>query len=128
MTDYIGLLRAVNLPGHNRVAMAALRELLLGLDLAEPRTLLQSGNFVFRGDARSPAVLERLLEAEAVRRLLSRGHRPLAAHCPVAREAARNPANRTQLEHGAQARRDGRDLTPLFPPFPLFPLQLFALA
>jgi uncharacterized protein (DUF1697 family) len=69
MTDYIGLLRAVNLPGHNRVAMAALRELLLGLELAEPRTLLQSGNFVFSGDARSPAVLERLLEAEAVRRL-----------------------------------------------------------
>jgi len=69
VTDYIGLLRAVNLPGHNRVTMPELRELLLGLGLGEPRTLLQSGNFVFRGAPRSRVELERLFEVEAARRL-----------------------------------------------------------
>jgi len=69
MTVYIALLRAVNLPGHNQVAMADLRAFLSGLGFADPRTLLQSGNLVFRGAAQTGARLERLLEAEAAARL-----------------------------------------------------------
>jgi uncharacterized protein (DUF1697 family) len=69
MTAHIGLLRAVNLAGRNRVAMSDLRDFLIGLGFTDPRTLLQSGNAVFGGGARSTAQLERLLEAESERTL-----------------------------------------------------------
>jgi uncharacterized protein (DUF1697 family) len=64
MTTYIGLLRAINLAGRNRVAMADLRDMLSSLGFEEPRTLLQSGNVLFRGRPRTAAQLERHLEAE----------------------------------------------------------------
>lgn len=66
MTTWIGLLRAVNLGSHNKVSMAELRDLLGGLGLIQPRTLLQSGNIVFDSDQRSAARLETRLE-DAVR-------------------------------------------------------------
>ncbi len=59
MTTYIGLLRAVNLGSHNRVAMSDLREWLVALGMASAQTLLQSGNMVFGSDARSAAPLEK---------------------------------------------------------------------
>jgi uncharacterized protein (DUF1697 family) len=60
---YVALLRAINLAGQNRVAMSALRDFAEALHLEEPRTLLQSGNLVFRSRSRADA-LERQLEAE----------------------------------------------------------------
>ena len=48
MTSYVALLRAVNLAGLNRVPMAELRRVAEGVGLGEARTLLQSGNLVFR--------------------------------------------------------------------------------
>src|SRR5512134_634232 len=69
MTAYIALLKGINIAGHKRVAMADLRALVTRLGLADARTLLQSGNLVFRGDGRTPAQLERQLEAEIERRL-----------------------------------------------------------
>ena len=69
MTSYIALLRGVNVGGNKLVAMAELRDLLAGLDCVDARTLLQSGNAVFRSAERSAAALEQRLEAEALRRL-----------------------------------------------------------
>ena len=69
MTIYISLLRAVNLAGHNKVGMADLRDLLVRLGMQDVRSLLQSGNLVFRRDARTTAQLEGLLEVAAVKRL-----------------------------------------------------------
>jgi uncharacterized protein (DUF1697 family) len=65
---YIGLLRAVNLGPHNKVAMSDLRDLLAAAGMREPQTLLQSGNVVFRS-SRATAGLERLFEAAAKKRL-----------------------------------------------------------
>ena len=48
--------------------MADLRELMTTLGLAEPQTLLQSGNVVFRSDA-TPGQLEVQLERAAAKRL-----------------------------------------------------------
>ena len=62
MTTYIGLLRAVNLGPTNKVAMADLRTLLSELGLADVKSLLQSGNLVFRS-RQSAAKLEGILEA-----------------------------------------------------------------
>ena len=69
MTTHIGLLRAINLGPHNRVAMKELCALLGSLDLHEPRSLLQSGNVIFGCDAKSTAKLEGALEAALAKRL-----------------------------------------------------------
>jgi uncharacterized protein (DUF1697 family) len=65
MTAHIALLRAVNLPGHNKVAMAELRTCLEQQGFTAVRTLLQSGNAVFGGGRRRGAALERQLEETA---------------------------------------------------------------
>lgn len=69
MPTFIALLRAVNLGPHNKVAMADLRGLLTELGMEDPRSLLQSGNLVFRSDHSKTAELEGLLEDEAEARL-----------------------------------------------------------
>ena len=69
MATYIGLLRAVNLPGHNKIAMADLRDVLTRLGMRDVVTLLQSGNFVCRSDVRSSPELERLIEETATKQL-----------------------------------------------------------
>jgi uncharacterized protein (DUF1697 family) len=66
---YIALLRAVNVGGSKPVAMAALRGLLTALSFTDGRSLLASGNLVFRSEARRTSDLERLLETEAATRL-----------------------------------------------------------
>ena len=63
MTSYVALLRGVNLGGHKMVAMAELRAMLELLGFSDVKTLLQSGNAVFRGPAKPPARLEQQLEA-----------------------------------------------------------------
>ena len=68
MAPHIGLLRAINLAGLNRVSMTELRALMTALGLADAQTLLQSGNVVFRSDA-LPDQLERQLEQAAAKRL-----------------------------------------------------------
>ena len=101
MTTYIALLRGINVGGNKLVAMADLRALVARLGFADVRTLLQSGNLVFRSDRRSPAQLERVLEAETTQRLgLEAAYFVRTAgewHAVVARnpfraEAARDPA------------------------------------
>ena len=59
----IALLRGINLAGRNRIAMADLRAMLQDLGFDDPRTLLQSGNAIFRTSKPVDATLERTLEA-----------------------------------------------------------------
>jgi len=68
MAINVALLRGINVGGNRKVAMSDLRGLLAKLGLADPRSLLQSGNLVFRSSA-LPGDLELLLEAEAEKRL-----------------------------------------------------------
>lgn len=64
---YVALLRAINVGGKNAIAMADLRAMCDELGLDDARTLLQSGNLVFRTNvARSH--LARTLEAETEKR------------------------------------------------------------
>jgi uncharacterized protein (DUF1697 family) len=60
--NHVALLRAVNVGGRNRVAMAQLRELLEGLGYGEVRTHLQSGNAVFTAGAAPPERVAREIE------------------------------------------------------------------
>ena len=60
MTTYAALLRAVNVGGTGKVAMADLRKAVEGIGYKNVRTLLQSGNLIFETHAKSP---EKALEA-----------------------------------------------------------------
>lgn len=102
LTTFIGLLRAVNLAGRNKVRMADLRDLLAGLGMEDPRTLLQSGNVVFRTASRAAAQLERTLEREAEKRLglrtdffvrTTREWKAVIAGNPFPEEAERDPGH-----------------------------------
>jgi len=101
MTSYVALLRAVNVAGKS-LAMAALRDYASTLGLAEPRTLLQSGNLIFRSTGKNPAELEKLLELQAEKRLgvttdfLVRSGKELSsviANNPFPAAARRDPAH-----------------------------------
>jgi uncharacterized protein (DUF1697 family) len=102
MPTQIALLRAVNLAGHAQVAMADLRDLLARLGFADPRSLLQSGNLVFRSGRVSSSALERLLETETEKRLglqtdflvrTATEWQAVVAHNPFRREAERDPSH-----------------------------------
>jgi uncharacterized protein (DUF1697 family) len=69
MTSYVALLRAVNLGGDTVLKMEDLRNVLAALGLKDVRTLLQSGNAVFRAPTVPPASVELRLERELERRL-----------------------------------------------------------
>ena len=70
MTTYIALLRGINVGGHKKVGMAELRAFAGELGLEDARTLLQSGNLVFRHAGQTtPAALEKRLETGAAKRL-----------------------------------------------------------
>jgi uncharacterized protein (DUF1697 family) len=64
----VAFLRAVNVGGTGKLAMADLRALADELGLGEPKTLLQSGNLVFDAKAKSPVKLETLLEGAIKKR------------------------------------------------------------
>ena len=102
MTIHIALLRGINVGGHKRVAMSDLRDLLSQLGFMDARSLLQSGNLVFRSNARTGVNLERLLEAEAEKRLELRTDflvrsaeewKAVVARNPFPDEAERDPAH-----------------------------------
>jgi uncharacterized protein (DUF1697 family) len=69
MTTHIALLRGINVGGHKKVAMSDLRGFVAELGFDDVRSLLQTGNLVFRGNGRTGAGLERLLEVQAEQRL-----------------------------------------------------------
>jgi uncharacterized protein (DUF1697 family) len=52
MPVLLAFLRAVNVGGHAKIKMDALRELFLSLKFAEPQTYVQSGNVIFKSSER----------------------------------------------------------------------------
>ncbi len=70
MATWIGLLRGINVGGHNILPMAELRNDLESLKLENVRTYIQSGNVVFDSAARSASSL-----AEKIARCIEDRHR-----------------------------------------------------
>ena len=102
MTTYIALLRAINVGGHKKIAMSDLRAFVKALGFDDVRIQLQTGNLVFRGNARASTTLERLLESETAERLelqtdfFVRTDKELAAiiaQNPFPNEARRDPSH-----------------------------------
>jgi uncharacterized protein (DUF1697 family) len=69
MSIQIALLRGINVGGRNIVSMSDVRELFDELDFVDAKTVLQSGNVLFRNDRKSSASLEGFLETETAKRL-----------------------------------------------------------
>jgi uncharacterized protein (DUF1697 family) len=69
MTVQVALLRAVNVGGQGKLAMADLRALCEGLGYADVRTVVQTGNLVFRTDDEGGPMLEQRLEKELLEQL-----------------------------------------------------------
>ena len=61
--QYVALLRGVNVGGNGKLAMADLRISLEELGFSDVRTILQSGNAIFRGTKQPPAGIEKVIEA-----------------------------------------------------------------
>jgi uncharacterized protein (DUF1697 family) len=102
VTTCIALLRGINVGGNRMVAMAALRSAFEELGFTGVKTLLQSGNVVFRGAAKPTAALEVRLEKEIGRRIgftpdfhvrTAEEWRAIIAGNPFAECAARTPAH-----------------------------------
>jgi uncharacterized protein (DUF1697 family) len=101
VTTFVALLRAINVAGHQMVAMADVRGLLTSLGFADPRSLLQSGNLVFRADKGTARAVEGRLETEAARRLgletdffvrTAKEWQAIVSRNPFPEEAERDPA------------------------------------
>jgi uncharacterized protein (DUF1697 family) len=98
---HVALLRAINLAGRNRVAMADLRVLVEALGMKNVATLLQSGNVVFSaGATKSGDALERALETAAAKEFgfaidffvrTDKEWRAVVAGNPFRREAISDP-------------------------------------
>ena len=63
MPVWIALLRAVNLGPHGKLPMADLRKVLADLGFEDVRTIVQTGNAVFRAAGKAEAI-EKKIEAE----------------------------------------------------------------
>jgi len=65
MPTYAALLRGINVGGHNKVSMSALRDVVEGLGHTDVTTYIQSGNVVFTSKKDvTPAALERAIKNE----------------------------------------------------------------
>jgi uncharacterized protein (DUF1697 family) len=102
MTTYVALLRAVNLGAVNKVSMSELRDLLASLGFEDVRTILQTGNVVFRCDATSASGLEATLEREIAQSLRLKTTvfvrdadeiADVVAHNPFPRETKQDPSH-----------------------------------
>ncbi len=99
MNVFISMLRGVNVGGHNRIKMDALRELYESLKLRDPQTYVQSGNVVFKTKERDAGLLAAHIENGIER---SFGFRPavvVRTASDLRKVIARNPfATRTGID------------------------------
>jgi uncharacterized protein (DUF1697 family) len=101
MAVIISMLRGVNVGGHNKIKMEALRALYESLKLRDAQSYVQSGNVIFRTDERDMSRLAKRIEEGIVRKF---GFRPdviLRTAAEMREVIARNPfAKRRGIEPG----------------------------
>jgi uncharacterized protein (DUF1697 family) len=101
-TTFVALLRGINVGGHKKVAMSDVRDIVAEVGFSDGRTLLQSGNVVFRARPRPGAELERVLETSLEQRVGGRidffvrsadEWQAIVAQNPFSKEAKRDPGH-----------------------------------
>ena len=99
MAVFIAMLRGVNVGGHQKLNMEALRSLCTRLGLQDVQSYIQSGNLVFRDDGADPRVLAHRLQAAIEGKF---GFKPgiiLRTAAELRRVVAKNPfAGRAGIE------------------------------
>ena len=109
---HVALLRAVNVGGSKRLAMADLRAFFTSLGFESVETMLQSGNVVFASRSGASKELESRLEARAATDLdletdffvrSTRQWHALVRHNPFRREAKSNPSKLASVFLNSQA-------------------------
>jgi len=91
MPIVISMLRGVNVGGHNKIKMDALRALYESLGLRDPQTYVQSGNVIFRTEERDLVRLARRIENAIERRFGFRPHVIVRTASELRDVIARNP-------------------------------------
>ena len=100
MPILISMLRGVNVGGHHKIKMEALRALYESLKFEDPRTYVQSGNVIFRSKEKNSAALAKKIQ-DAIERTF--GFRPeviLRTTNELRKAIAANPFTGRDLEPG----------------------------
>src|SRR5882757_2776543 len=101
MAVIISMLRGVNVGGHNKIKMEALRALYESLKLRGAQTYVQSGNVIFRTEERDTARLTKRIEEGIERKFGFRPDVVLRTAAEMREVVARNPfAKRRGIEPG----------------------------
>jgi uncharacterized protein (DUF1697 family) len=101
MPVYISMLRGVNVGGHNKIKMDALRDLCASLECENPRTYVQSGNVIFRAKEKNPARLAKKIQDAIEKKFGFRPEVILRTADEMKKALAANPfAKRTGIEPG----------------------------
>src|SRR5467141_4381483 len=101
MAVIISMLRGVNVGGHNKIKMDALRALYESLKLRDAQTYVQSGNVIFRTEERDIARLTKRIEEGIERKFGFRPDVVLRTAAEMREVVARNPfAKRLGIEPG----------------------------
>jgi len=91
MPGYVALLRGINVGGHNKVAMADLRQIAADLGYTDVSTYIQSGNLLFGADSDDAAGLSAVLQRRIAERLDVRPVVVVLSAAELARVIADNP-------------------------------------
>ncbi len=101
MTVIISMLRGVNVGGHNKIKMEALRALYESLKLRDPQTYVQSGNVIFRTEERDLGRLTKRIQDGIEKKFGFRPEVILRTASELRDVIARNPfAKRRGIEPG----------------------------
>ena len=101
MPVIICMLRGVNVGGHNKIKMDALKALCVSLKLKDPQTYVQSGNVIFSTEENNLAKLGTRIQDAIERKIGFRPNVMLRTAAEMRKVVARNPfAKRSGIEPG----------------------------
>jgi uncharacterized protein (DUF1697 family) len=99
MPVLISMLRAVNVGGHSKIKMDALRAVYASLKFDNPQTYLQSGNVIFQTSERRPDVVAKRIQSGIEKKFACRTDIILRTTAELRSVVARNPfAKRSNVE------------------------------
>ena len=99
MPVLISMLRGVNVTGYNKIPMEALRQLYESLGLRAAQTYIQSGNVVFKSNAKDLSTLAKRIEDAIEKKFSFRPAVTLRTTAELKSVIARNPfAKRREIE------------------------------
>jgi len=101
MPVVISFLRGVNVGGHAKIKMDALRDLCVSLKFQEPQTFIQSGNVIFKTTERSLVLVAKRLQQAIEKKFACRPEVILRTADELRRVISKNPfKGRVDIEPG----------------------------